>query len=1024
MGRASRRGHGHRPVTLGFLALLAAFTGLIPACAWKPVTHVHLADQALKDALNDGRITIYAVDYDTGRILRDDAGRPRVIGTYAADPDLLRAIRDYPEKFWAGTLGPDAFPDIATGQEVIHTPSGSSAGEDVNVNGPTGGSDAWLQYLWNACHAPGDSTEPNKAFVAGFLAHAAGDMYAHTLINHYTGGLFHPVSNAVQHVTLEGYLEERTPDIRHDGERDPAPYDTGPGLNVSPANHGIQDKFGRIYDLVAADGLGDGISDFLYRNTVNAGITPQLFSVLQGSGTAVSVPWLYSTLRVELQAERNAYRHDLSTFDTRYAQKVQEADALAWAAEHCAFSDPHCSATWDRVQEGVKRAEAVTIAAEKALYQATYGAADAYKAPWISDIDSGLRQWPQVSLTLATQIFFNSRGLAQWDEAQLTADHYKPTMLNMSGAPSFATNVYQIITDTFTIPFHRAIQTVRDDVLNATAQAIFQQDADAVKRYYLVPHLYLNEVFRSAANPLTLADANHMMGLNDPGWTNPGEKFDWHNVPAAYDTVTMIKLMLMRPDEVDRLIGDVHGSASLTRTAPTNPPNVMLGFMASLDGQNQWAEGAQMVMARDPRTYRALFMKVTPEDPIAARAVTPLPPFEIRPSVARLSDGRSQQFTVSSAGTWSVGSEASFVAGWSRLECLPGNPTDRARLYAADDVPAAGTITLTCRESAFPNRVATATVILRESLHLSTQLTSLSSGETFRFTSNQDVPMTWTAGTAKGVPIGQIDGDGTYTAPKQIVQPTNVIVRAVETATPGVKNSLRSAVAVIRLRPDPAPLQISPSGAELGAGAGQRFTVTPHVPVTWSVVSDGAEGQFGDASSLEMIQLKQDIEAFQGSVNDIQQQITRTRLAIPTIPPALNPAERKVQAASLINDSKGVLRQPKVPPPALFLPEALPLDALPILLASTRPSPPEQMLDDRKTTLLNAAKDKIVPKIERLEAIRSTFHAPQSITKSHSVTIRATATDGTGRTATAVISLVPGPIPEKTRDKPAPAPEK
>ena len=112
----------------------------------------------------------------------------------------------------AGTLGPDAYPDILTGQQVIHPAGAVSPGEtsvDLNPGGP--GPGPWLQRLYDLAYGnagvANDRTPQNRAFVAGFMAHAAGDTYGHTFINAFTGGAFHflPLpENAIKHVVLEG----------------------------------------------------------------------------------------------------------------------------------------------------------------------------------------------------------------------------------------------------------------------------------------------------------------------------------------------------------------------------------------------------------------------------------------------------------------------------------------------------------------------------------------------------------------------------------------------------------------------------------------------------------------------------------------------------------------------------------------------------------------------------------------------------------------------------------------------------
>jgi hypothetical protein len=156
------------------LALIFSMTVLVPnAYAWKPTMHVFLADEALKDALDDGKVSINRVDYNSGQVLEK-------LGDYAISPRILQALRSNPLQYRAGVLGPDAYPDILTGQQVIHPD-----GRDTGING---GSDAWLQHLWDQAFQSNSNNQ--KAFVIGFLTHAAGDMYAHTFINNFAGAPF------------------------------------------------------------------------------------------------------------------------------------------------------------------------------------------------------------------------------------------------------------------------------------------------------------------------------------------------------------------------------------------------------------------------------------------------------------------------------------------------------------------------------------------------------------------------------------------------------------------------------------------------------------------------------------------------------------------------------------------------------------------------------------------------------------------------------------------------------------------
>jgi hypothetical protein len=69
--------------------IVGFFLCLSPAFAFKPYTHFYLAEEVLKDAFDDDKLTIYLVDYTNGKVIRE-------FGEYDVDPAALQALRDYP----------------------------------------------------------------------------------------------------------------------------------------------------------------------------------------------------------------------------------------------------------------------------------------------------------------------------------------------------------------------------------------------------------------------------------------------------------------------------------------------------------------------------------------------------------------------------------------------------------------------------------------------------------------------------------------------------------------------------------------------------------------------------------------------------------------------------------------------------------------------------------------------------------------------------------------------------------------
>jgi len=558
--------------TLLGVLVLGILANAPPALAWKPTTHVYLGQQALKDALDDGKVSIYRVDYGNGKVLSK-------IGDYPVDSDILSALKANPSQYRAGILGPDAYPDILTGQQVIH-PEPKSTDPPSEI--ATSNSNAWLTSLWFATPPRGN----DKAFVVGFLTHAAGDMYGHTFINNFTGAPFKIAppegpENAIKHILVEGYIDKRLDKQELDSNF----------FNVSIA----------------------GVEDFIYRNMVDAKPGTVLDKYLLkkgGAGTDFSVPRIYSTLRARLQADIDAYYAKKADYDRRYDEKIGAANA-------CKPLDFRCSAT-------VLRAQAVAIQTEKAVYVTANGLIVTYKEYWVKDIDSGLKAWPQVSHEVAQALFFNPDRKTKVDEAERILKNYVNNhLISMSGAPDavgqfaalagkISDIIAQVIPDFLVAP----IRELKNDIYNAIIKSATGMTKEELKAYLENPQTYFDEVFaKGSGEKVNLQTFNKKyLQINDTGYTNPNEPFDYQKFPPAYNTVTMSKLILLNKDGVNKLLADLGSSST-----KLNEPNIMLGFIPSLDGSNQWLGGkgslGPMILAKSCSTYKQVFMQQAGEVP-------------------------------------------------------------------------------------------------------------------------------------------------------------------------------------------------------------------------------------------------------------------------------------------------------------------------------------------------------------------------------------------------------------------------
>jgi len=536
------------------------------AQAWKPTTHVYFAERALDDA-RDGKVTINSVDYESGQVTGE-------VGTYSVDSTIMAAIRKFPSHYRAGVLGPDAYPDILSGQQSIHP--------DERGSGVKGGSNTWLQYMWDRrdpARVPGLATVmkvlkiPNDgrmtAFVAGFLTHAAGDMYGHTFINNFAGGpfAFNPPTNATKHVLLEGYIDKRLPKDELGG-----------------------DFFGASIS---------GIDWLIYKFMVDARPGTVLDKTLLregAAGTTYSIPRIFSTIRANLQRDIQKYRDTVADYD----KKIKA----------CKLTDFSCSKA--------------ILTGKKGAYITANGIQQAYRNAWIKDVDEGLRKWPAVSHQIAIALFFNKDRKADVEKAEGIMNAYaRDHLLSMAGAPDFVGATAKVIGNVIDAITPKALQAaikkLKDKAFDTLLEAAIGMDKAELKRLMTNPQNYFNSVMSSGGGEKTnLATFNATyLKISDKGYSNPNEAFDWRKFTAGHNTVQISKMILMAPSEVSRMLRDI-GSKSTASGS-----NIMLGFMETLDGSEQWQNG--MPAARDCAAYRRIFMRQAGDGGSCAAAEKPKP---------------------------------------------------------------------------------------------------------------------------------------------------------------------------------------------------------------------------------------------------------------------------------------------------------------------------------------------------------------------------------------------------------------
>lgn len=381
------------------LALCAASQLAPPAGAFEPYTHNYTGDAARGDAI-DGFVTI--------------EGRE-----YPVRAEILTALRDWPQFYDAGVIGPDVFPDLLYGWNLIHTslggdvlrcetqddPPGFHPDEGCVKSGNTGD---WLKHVlekaWAAQQDPRYTAAERSqilAFSYGFLTHAAGDLWAHTLVNHFAQQLWPPITDvltsvpalsvALRHKAVEAYFGDATP-----------LYDGNPDRTFLPD--------GDISDITTPHRSFDAPHRFLYETFID-----RLAPTPAGPEREFTIGVFLALRAHVVQTRALITRPVAGTLEFLIQQHDAFNQTFLDADADCSFGPGDDDVAHDITQcpialasiAAVDFAERLDFDAfrEAVLGDSADGVLARYLEDWIAHIDDGLAHWGELSLALNRAYF-------------------------------------------------------------------------------------------------------------------------------------------------------------------------------------------------------------------------------------------------------------------------------------------------------------------------------------------------------------------------------------------------------------------------------------------------------------------------------------------------------------------------------------------------------------------------------------------------------------------------------------------
>lgn len=588
------------------LTLCVATPGRVDA--FKMETHVWIAQEILNDVLPDGKVTI------------------EPFGEFEVDPEVVDALRNHPDHFRMGTIGPDGFPDLIGGQMVMHP--GLENGWQ---------SDEWLHWVLSEANKPAQ-----VAFAYGYILHAAADIWAHTYVNTYCGDHFDlTVDQEVElrHVALEEYIARRQPKIvDNDGTvlnarrivKVPAAFvrDTLI-LNKKVANQyrkqtatlylaamydyrkkiddaiakaeeildPIRDAIDEIEDII--DGLDDAIDDF--KDTKLELCLPQvcLFGICTPKICISVKPWptfcfvvlplcaAIEATQLVLDATREAL--DLPRFFLDLGQKMITLGLEAWASQ---------------VDEAIKQYIKTSEQVVKELLRGENGDPIQPLEDWACNWAPAFLPIPNAVVQTGcaakgviseAQEFFDrvtgfrseiadalGGGVFEW---LLTPDKKAKELVEgviceLQGEfADLAGELVAVVTGLPTDDF-----LVLREVIGLRGSEATATNAAAT----------LTEIFQDSTSSKKLLKIGDIVERVDADMHLSGGDWDPEQFLPIRNSIVLSKLALLGPAEVNRMVHEVAGVGDTAYGKPlyaaTDPFNVLFAAVRSIDGSHQWQE--------------------------------------------------------------------------------------------------------------------------------------------------------------------------------------------------------------------------------------------------------------------------------------------------------------------------------------------------------------------------------------------------------------------------------------------------
>ncbi len=563
----------------------------VTTLAFKPKTHVWIAQQVLNDVLPDGKVSINGKEY-------------------LVDSDVVNALKNYQNEYRMGFVGPDTFPDIVVGQMTVHpgNPQNDTAWQ----------SDDWLKMLLISSK----DNSRMKSFAYGYLGHAASDIFAHTYVNTYAGDIFEILDcksiecapgtkgrrqfaiEEARHFALGSFIAKYTPSITDqnvDSILDVPAEDVKKSLVLNP------EVLKQYKDKNLLSFTGHILFMTEYKKEIEDLIKTSSQSSTEDIENLKKIKLTEKTKIDSLDTDIEKLEEKISTLKQQISDnKNKKAQQDLKKAESDLKKTNSLKAKQqkriNKINEDIADLENKSAKLQRDLEQ------------WLDNVDEAITEYINMSGKVGVALVEDSDimiPIYEWRDNY--AKYFLPTPLEkiVTRYQEEVEKIKKLWGIRWLVKLNKYIDEKVDKLKKRAniflARIFLSKQAEEFLKLIYYPNIndkQLNNIFsedKTGKNLLLIPDIAERvkkdMSIIEGDIKVEREFFDPDKFHAVYNSIVLSKLTLLSPEQLNQLIRDNYPESGVF--FKEDNLNILIGAVRSIDGNHQWSEYAPPYLRRN-----------------------------------------------------------------------------------------------------------------------------------------------------------------------------------------------------------------------------------------------------------------------------------------------------------------------------------------------------------------------------------------------------------------------------------------